>query len=310
MEIIDLREVFDLHLHSSPSLFQRIGDDVEMARRGREAGMSGIMLKSHWESTIGRAYHTMKQVPGIYVFGGITLNHHVGGINPSTVDAAVRSGAKEIWMPTYHSIAHADLYGFGKYAHMDSKTYSDSELKPITILNDKEQVNENTLKVLEIVKKADIILATSHLSAKEALKLIERARDINLKKVVVTHAFFNPPGMDINDVKKAVELGGFIEFCAGAVTSPIPDYGHLEDFVEAIQTIGPEHVIISSDAGQARKPWFTECIRVFAQSLYQKGISLKSLRLMMIENQRYLLNLNGNGYSDYSLLHDSYRKDG
>ena len=116
--------------------------------------------------------------------------------------------------------------------------------------------------------------------------------------MVVTHAFFNPPGMDINDLKKAVELGGFIEFCAGAVTAPIPDYGalghNLDDFVEAIQTVGPEHVIISTDAGQDRKPWFTECIRVFAQCLHQKGISLKALRLMMVENQRYLLNIKDN----------------
>ena len=115
MEKIDLYETFDLHIHSNPSLFERMLDDVEIARIGREAGMSGIMLKSHWESTVVRAYHTMKQVPGIYVFGGITLNYHVGGINPSAVDAAIRCGAKAIWMPTYHSKAHVNLYGFGKY---------------------------------------------------------------------------------------------------------------------------------------------------------------------------------------------------
>lgn len=310
VEKVNLNNAFDLHLHSSPSLFERIGDDVEMARVAREAGMRGIMLKSHWESTVSRAYHTMKQVPGILVFGGITLNHHVGGINPSAVDAAVKSGAKEIWMPTYHSKAHADLYGFGKYAHMNSKTDTDINIKPISILDEKGKLTENILNVLRIVKKADVILATSHISSVEVLKLVKVAKDIGFPKILVTHAFFNPPGMTINDIKKAVDLGAFIEFCAGALTSPIPDYGKLEYFVEAIKNCGPNHIIISSDAGQARKPWFTECIRVFAQCLYHKGIKGSNLQTMMIENQKYLLNLNGNGYSYYSLLHGSYRKDG
>ena len=79
----------------------------------------------------------------------------------------------------------------------------------------------------------------------------------------------------------------------------------LKDFVEAIQIVGPEHVIISSDAGQARKPLFTECNRVFAQCLYQKGINLKSLRMMMVENQRYLLNIS----SSMEIYNRSYAEE-
>jgi hypothetical protein len=37
------------------------------------------------------------------IFGGIILNHAVGGINPVAAFAAIRFGAKEIKMPTVHA---------------------------------------------------------------------------------------------------------------------------------------------------------------------------------------------------------------
>jgi hypothetical protein len=34
------------------------------------------------------------------VFGALTLNHSVGGLNPVAVEIAGRSGCKIVWMPT------------------------------------------------------------------------------------------------------------------------------------------------------------------------------------------------------------------
>ncbi len=41
-----------------------------------------------------------KAVPGSKVFGAITLNHSVGGLNPVAVELAGRSRCKIVWFPT------------------------------------------------------------------------------------------------------------------------------------------------------------------------------------------------------------------
>ena len=290
MSRISVKEAYDLHVHSHPSLFERIADDVELARRARDDGMDGIMLKCHMESTVSRAYHTMKQVPGIQVFGGIVLNHHVGGLNPSAVEAALKMGGKQVWMPTYHSKAHEKIYGsIGTYGYQDTNTKS--TLEPITVFNEKGKLSEDTLTILNLVKQYDIILGTAHLSTVEGLSVISTAREMGCKKVMLTHPFFKPPGADIEVIKKAIDMGAFIEFCAGTL-SPIPGYGRLEYYIEVIEKFGVNHIIISSDAGQPRKAYPPETIRVFAQLLNIKGISESDLRIMMVENPRFLLDQN------------------
>src|SRR5207237_1010348 len=63
-------------------------------------GMKGFVLKSHYVQTGERAQVVTKAVPGSRVFGAVTLNHSVGGLNPVAVELAGRTGCKIVWMPT------------------------------------------------------------------------------------------------------------------------------------------------------------------------------------------------------------------
>src|SRR2546426_67114 len=62
--------------------------------------MKGFVLKSHYIQTGERAQVVTKAVPGSKVFGAVTLNHSVGGLNPVAVEIAGRSGCKIVWVPT------------------------------------------------------------------------------------------------------------------------------------------------------------------------------------------------------------------
>ena len=44
---------------------------------------------------------------------------------------------------------------------------------------------------------------------------------------------------------------------------------------------GPEHSILMSDAGQRHNPMPAECLRVFAQSVYESGISEEGVERMI-----------------------------
>lgn len=292
MSRITMQGACDLHIHSGPDIFERIANDVETAVACRDAGMRAIVFKCHADTTMTRAWHTANQVSGIKVFGGIVLNLNVGGINPAAVDVALKLGAVQVWMPTYHSLAHYKATGkMGGYGHQGSDVKQDYPIEPITILNEKGELIPEVYSIIELVKKHNAILGTSHLGSDEALKLIRAAREAGCQKVVLTHPFFTPPSCTVAQVKEAVELGAYVEFCAGNALSPIPAPIPLELYVQAIEACGSKQLIISSDTGHPRKTLSPETIRMFAQSLTYKGVKTADLEAMMNYNYNKLLDL-------------------
>jgi hypothetical protein len=104
-----LKGAYDLHVHSAPDVLPRMMDDIEMAQRIIASGMAGYAIKSHYFCTSERAELIRKMFPKCNAIGTITLNSSVGGINPSAVEMAGRSGAKIVWFPTcdsQHELAH------------------------------------------------------------------------------------------------------------------------------------------------------------------------------------------------------------
>ena len=96
-----LRGSVDLHVHCGPEPGrQRRMDALETGRHAYEAEMGGFVLKSHAYPTAPTADVLSRMYPGLRVYGSVTLNPPVGGLNPSAVEAAARMGAKIVWMPT------------------------------------------------------------------------------------------------------------------------------------------------------------------------------------------------------------------
>jgi len=289
MSRISIKGACDLHIHTGPDAFDRLADDVEMAEICRDAGFRAIGYKNHIESTVGRAWHTMRQVPGIQVLGGVVLNNHVGGINPAAVDGVLKLGAKIIWMPSYHSLKHYQVMGcLGGYGYQGGEA-TPYEMEPVTVFDAGNKLTKETIQILELVKKYDAIIATSHLSAEEGIALCEAAHDIGVRKVMITHPFFIVPEYKLEQLKKTVELGATVEFCASAPLNPVPKSIPLQWYTDAIEQIGADHIVIGSDCGQARKTFPTETIRMFVQTLNYKGVSEKELHKMMVTNYDPLL---------------------
>ena len=91
--------------------------------------MAAILLKSHVTLTADRAAIAEEVVPGIRVLGGLALNEPVGGLNPAAVEAAIRMGARQIWMPTMS--AANDVAYYRRLRPGDA-----SQKRGITILNE------------------------------------------------------------------------------------------------------------------------------------------------------------------------------
>ena len=112
-----MKGVIDMHVHTNPDLRLRAYDDLELTDAAVKVGARAIVIKTHQGTTMDRAYlcnRYNKIVHGdndFTMFGSITLNHPVGGLNPAAVEVALKLGAKVVWLPTQPAQHHLAKFG-------------------------------------------------------------------------------------------------------------------------------------------------------------------------------------------------------
>ena len=300
MSIVNLEGAVDMHCHSGPSIYLRKGDVLDISIRAAQAGMRGIVFKSHHIDTSDRCYFVNKIMsekcePGETVdfqaFSSIALNDYQGGMNASAVKQCLESGGKVIFMPVIHAAYHATVYGSGGSYKIKSMS-TEGQSSAITILDGEGELTDATKEIVLLAKKFKAVIATSHLSPIEQERLISYARDQKVD-IIVTHAFWTRDvGLDF--YKRMAELGAYIELCA-TLSFPMSiswNEGHtLQQAIDLFETVGIDSCIISSDAGQPFNPWPHESIQIYAQSLHEYGISEDDLRTMIVQNPKKLLRI-------------------
>jgi len=283
--MIDLDGAVDLHVHSAPDLYPRLLDDLEVAREAESSGMRGLILKSHHTLTADRAGLVDPKVKTA-VFGGLVLNLTIGGFNPVAVETAIAFGARQIWMPTIHArhclqTATAEMFRAEARKGYDGLTLFDSDDQPAAGL----------AAILEMIRDAEIILGTGHLAPEESLRLLELARSMGLKRLLVTHPQMNFTRFTVAQMQRAVELGGVLEFdalsCHPNWHEPMPPDAAARE----ILTVGEAHCVLGSDGGQAKNAPAPQMLLDFAEALYQNGVAEDALRRMMCDNPARLLDL-------------------
>jgi Family of unknown function (DUF6282) len=287
---IDITGAVDVHVHSEPDLFPRISDDVGVARHALSLGLRAVSLKCHSERTTSRAYATMQQVPGIQIVGGIVLNRAVGGINPAAVDSALQLGARHVWMPTVDAAFHAKTFGSTGVYDKQASTAADSADTGIEVFDEAGKPIDGLIDVLDLVASHRAILSTCHLSVPEILRLVPLAKQRGVEKIMITHPFFKVPSLDLETLRELVDQGAYAEF-GYCTVSPMWNHAALAKQVEAIKSLGTERCILMSDAGQRHNPMPAECLRVYAQCVYESGISEDGVLRMIKTNPLDLLEL-------------------
>lgn len=302
-----IKGAIDTHIHGGPCLFKRIADDEEIAIAARDAGMEAIMIKSHSIETVRSAYFVNKHVSGIKVFGGITLNWSVGGINPSAVRTALDFGGKEVWMPTYDAKNHADFYGgTGAWAtydipesrmltdahggsHLDFEIKDKGRLPGISILKN-GALTEEILEVVDLVREYNAIIGTSHISKEEISALVEHSKKVGGVKILITHPLYTVPNLDSEFLKTVVGDGVYAEIGAGIILPTVTNKT-VDDQVELIKVLGAENCIHCSDGGVVYAPMPHEMLRISARLLHNTGVTNEELHTMMKKNPRKILDI-------------------
>jgi hypothetical protein len=284
--LVDMTGAVDLHCHPYPDLFPRLADDFDIARAARDAGMKAIVLKCHHESTVSRAYLVQRVMPGVRVYGGIVLNYYVGGLNPAAVEAALRLGGKEVWMPTVDAGYHAEVHGgTGGY---DAQQGGRSRAEGIWVADREGRLRPEVAEILDLVAEHRAILGTCHLAPREIVALVRSATAAGVEKIVVTHPYFRVPNLDLGTLEELVRLGAMPEF-GYCTVSPAWQYASAEKIAQSVSRVGASRCLLVSDTGQRHNPLPSEALRIFAQTIFEKGIPLQDVQLMITKNPANLL---------------------
>jgi len=269
----------DLHAHCDPDSYPRQWDGFEVARLDKERGLRGLVLKNHYTETAGLAFLVRKYgTPGIEVFGGLTLDTPVGGVNPQAVrymaDVAGRYG-RIVWMPT-HDSEHEVTYN--------------KQDRPFVRVSRSGELLPEVREVLSLIAQNDLTLATGHVSADEALMIIREARQRGVQRIILTHPLLGPQYTypSLAQLREAVSLGAYMEIVARNLTGSPADQARA---LEAIRLVGPGSTFISSDAGLTGSPNHTDALAQAAKVLRQAGFDEAALTAMFKQNPARLIKL-------------------
>jgi hypothetical protein len=264
----------DTHVHSYPDVVARKLDDIELVEHARAAGMRGLLLKSHVFSTAERAWLLNRLYPDFRVAGGLVLNDTVGGLNPRAVDAALKLGAAQIWMPTLSAANHRrHLGGSGTLVVLDG-----AGLRP--------EVRE----ILDLLAGADAILATGHLSPHEIEVLIDATLEGGVSRINITHPEWPVTELPLDVQRRFAETGRvFLERCFVATLPGAPAAISFERIVAEIRATPIEQNIIASDLGMPQFPTPVDGLRTFIGRLLECGFTENDVRMMCQANPARLL---------------------
>jgi len=288
-----LEGAYDLQVHVAPDVIARRIDDIDCAREFLAHGMKGFVLKSHYIQTGERAQVVSKAVAGSRVFGALTLNHSVGGLNPVAVELAGRTGCKIVWMPTVDAQNETAGRLDGGSAKLPFWAKIQRELAaegisppPLSVVDESGRLVEAARRCLERIRKHDMILATGHLGRTEIFALVRAAKEMGLAKVVVTHAEFPSQNLTGDEQRELSDLGAIIEHCFTTTYTGKATWGAA---FANIRKAGVSRAVISTDLGQAINPPVSDGFGMFAQRLLDAGFTVDEIHTMAVTNPTRLL---------------------
>src|SRR3954471_10277724 len=209
---LQIENAIDLHCHFRPDHLGgnaiengvdcRTGTSpIESAKRAIETGQAGAVLKSHSFASTALVSALNELFPELKLFAGICTDYITGGLNIDAVDAALKMGAKIVWLPTLHSTN--DINGGNITGHPGPG---------VAVIDDAGKPVDAVYQIVELVQEHDAILATGHTSAEEHYGATRGFGDPT--KILVAHAGEPAAGPKLTAAQcvELADLGATIEF--------------------------------------------------------------------------------------------------
>lgn len=290
----DVGGAVDLHVHCGPEGIPRRYDAVSLALHAREAGLAGAVVKSHMAAT-GSWAQMAHRVTGFRLHGSVALNHYVGGVNPAAVRGALGPSEdgepylKVVWLPTVHAAAHltARCHEGERYdippewcgGAVSAMAQPLHQVEPIHVFA--PGLRPLLDEVMRIAAGEGLTLATGHVGRDEVFHVMERAGALGVEKVVVTHPCYDPPALDIGDLRELAGAGAYIELSYVLVDMGVVSFA---DTAAVFKQVGADRVVLSTDLGQVDRMSPAEGLGRLAAGLMAEGVPREDVETAMKRN--------------------------
>jgi hypothetical protein len=278
-----LRGSYDIHQHTGPSSTTiRLYDQIEFAIQACQVGQAGIVCKDHTLPTSPSVKLTQKVVDQwaeehhknkVEVFGGVVLNYAVGGLNPDAVVASYRVGGKYVWLPNMDAAHHRRVTGSPKGGG-------------ISVIDEKGKVVPKMKEIMALMAETDMVLGLCHQSTAERFAVVKEAVSMGLQRIEVAHVNYPLTMCTPEQAKMLAEMGAYVALYAMHMAPPAFTW---EETMAFYHTVGPERIVLGSDAGHIETGIPREQLRKLILGFLFHGVPDEHVKMMCQTNPYNLL---------------------
>jgi len=301
----DLTDAIDVHAHA------RGGDEEEplhAAQEATRAGMKAIVFKSispgrPWEVTrrlqedVDR-WAEREGLRPVKCLSAWVIGIPLKPIDFAEVKEAVEGGVAGMWMPPVTSAwSISRLGGRGKWFDerrrldepMPAVSWEEALKTGLYVLDDHGRLLPAIRDTVRLCADHGVALSFGHLSPREMDALAEEIGAIGYRRAFIDHPFSEVFELDVPKMKRWAAAG--VRF---ALTwdelSPLLGVDP-QDMVAAIRAVGPEHFMLSSDAGIPLLPPTVEAYRLLAATLRAYRMTETEMRQVTTGSAKEMLSL-------------------
>ena len=267
-----MKDSIDTHVHGGSEPFERRLLEDEIAIDATRAGMKAVVIKTWYTPSASRNKLVQKivdrwaeehEMRPVQVFGGVTLNLSVGGLNPESVLKCLGFPRfKYVWMPMSDSYYH-QLITFNR------------KDRGIRILTENGKVVPELKEILRIIADNDLILASGHYPYRETAVLMEEAKKMGVKRMEVVHPTLIHSKHTLAEMKElgseGVKLG-----LMGIASVNVRFVEGIRWLFRVVKELS-DHMVWGSDSGQIQNPTNIEGQRWMIRVLLAYGITKEEI---------------------------------
>ena len=269
----------DLHCHIdiefSQEQLKREPEPVWLPK-AEAMGMRGVVLKSHWWPTINVVPYILTSTEtNVSLWSSVTMNVAAGGPNTCVIESCAALGGKMVFLPTWSARNDILRKGFSHRIRSYYKNFDQMENPGFVFTDEGGRLLPKAKELIDCCKSHNLTLGMGHVSWQESLEFAQAARDMGFKRLVINHplsAFIDAP---LDALKRAGELGAFVEVCW---TQLAPGRMDSPELVAKIRAIGLNQVVASTDYFRPYSPNPPELMRMFLGMLHEGGLSKNEVK--------------------------------
>lgn len=245
--------------------------ETQWLAKAEAMGLRGVVLKSHWWPTVSAVPLIRASTSSaVSVWSSVALNSCVGGPHPCVVEACAALGGKVVFLPTWSARNDIERRGFSHRLRSVYQNFPRLENPGFVFTDDRGDLLPLAKELIECCKAKDLTLGTGHVSWQESLALAKEAHGMGFKRLIVNHPLSDMIGAPLDALKRAAELGAFVETCWNQLA---PGRMDPRELVAKLRTIGLPQVVASTDYFRPYSPNPPELFRMFLGMLHEGGLS-------------------------------------